>query len=132
EAPEFARGAVEAWGERIAIGLDARGGRVAVRGWRETADRLATDLAADLEAWGVRRIVYTDVERDGTLTQPNWQTLESFVCSRRLGVIAAGGVATVPQLRRLQALGVEGAIVGSALYTGAIDLREALAALRAP
>lgn len=129
EAPEFARAAVAAWGERIAIGVDARGGHVAVRGWQATSPRRATELAQELQSWGVRRIIYTDIERDGTLTQPNFEALAELIGLGGPGVIASGGVASLDHLLRLAELGAEGAIVGQALYTDAVDLAAALAAL---
>lgn len=129
ESPDFARAAIETWGERVAIGIDARGGQVAVRGWVETADVRAVDLATRLAGWGARRVIYTDIERDGTLTSPNYGAYEALLRVPELSVIASGGIASLDHLRRLRALGTEGAIIGTAIYTGAIDLRAALLAL---
>ena len=81
-----------------------------------------------MTALGVRRFVYTDISRDGTMTEPNFQAIEELMKSAGAAVIASGGVSTIDHLRQLAALGVEGAIVGKALYEGAIDLREAIAA----
>ena len=81
-----------------------------------------------MTALGVRRFVYTDISRDGTMTEPNFQAIEELMKRADAAVIASGGVSTIDHLRQLAALGVEGAIVGKALYEGAIDLREAIAA----
>ncbi len=114
--------------DAIIVGVDARDGLVATRGWRESSDVAAIDLVSRMTALGVRRFVYTDISRDGTMTEPNFQAIEELMKSADAAVIASGGVSTIEHLRRLAALGVEGAIVGKALYEGAIDLREAIAA----
>ena len=121
-------GAVARWGSRIVVGIDARSGFVATRGWQQASETTALDLARSMVALGVGRVIYTDIARDGTLTQPNFTATAELVAAVPVAVIASGGVATVDHIRGLAALGVEGAIVGRALYTGALDLREALAA----
>ena len=129
------RGLVAAHGpERIAVGLDAREGLIAVSGWTEGTEVTASALMAEMASAGVRRFVYTDISRDGTLTAPNFDAVSGIVHrARELGddvrIIASGGVARLDDLRRLAALGVEGAIVGSALYRGTVDLAEAVAEL---
>jgi len=120
--------------ERIAVGVDARDGLVVSEGWREASGQPAGELVARLAEMGVTRVIYTDTVRDGTLTQPNFPALEDLLSNLQpptsnLRIVYAGGVATLDHLRRLSALGLEGAIVGTALYTGDIDLRQALAAL---
>lgn len=108
--------------ERIVVGVDARGGLVATRGWTTTSDVLAEDLIARMRDHGVQRIVYTDIDRDGTLVSPNFKSIDRMA---RLGValVASGGVATTEHLRRLATIpGVDEAIVGRALYTGDITL----------
>ncbi len=129
--------AVRRWGERIAVGLDARNGWVATAGWRETSKVQATDLARELCEVGVSRFIYTDIARDGALTGPNLEALrqmqqaitssmdERQTCS----LIASGGVSSMNDLRALAELGVEGTIVGKALYTGDVDLARALTEL---
>ena len=111
----------------IIVGVDARDGLVATRGWLETSGVVATDLVRQMTSLGVRRFVYTDIARDGTLTEPNFQAIEDLMKSADASVIASGGVSSLEHLARLAGLGVEGAIVGKALYEGAIDLREAIA-----
>ena len=120
----FLMAALARWGaERIALGLDARDGLVATRGWEETSATRAVDLARELAALGVRRVVYTDIGRDGTLSAPNYAALRELAGVGDLAIIASGGIARREQLDALAAIpGVEGAIVGRALYTGHVTL----------
>ena len=113
--------------DAIIVGVDARDGLVATRGWLETSGIAAIDLVRQMTSLGVTRFVYTDIARDGTMTEPNFQAIEDLMKSADASVIASGGVSTLEHLSRLAGLGVEGAIVGKALYEGAIDLREAIA-----
>ena len=123
EHPEIVRELIELYGsERVVVGIDARGGKVATHGWEQTSDRSALDLAREMAANGVERIVYTDVERDGTLTSPNFEATAAMASSG-LQVIASGGVARTGDLDQLAELpGVEAVIVGKALYEGTIQL----------
>ena len=113
---------------RIVIGLDARDGLIAVRGWTEATAFTAQQLMSATSALGVERFIYTDISRDGTLTGPNFAAVSAMVKhSGSLGrgvpaLVASGGVGSLEHLTRLASIGVEGAIVGSAVYTGAIDL----------
>ena len=116
--------------ERIIVAIDAREGFVATRGWREKTELTADELLQQMVDLGVSRFIYTDISRDGTLTGPNYGAIAEAVAATRRPVIAAGGIASVEHLRRLAGLGVEGAIVGRALYTGDVNLRKALAALQ--
>lgn len=118
------------FGEQIVVGVDARDGMVATAGWTETADVRAIDLITRMAEMGVRRIIYTDIARDGTLTEPNYAALRELVRDDGPAIIASGGIAEIDHLLRLADLGVEAAIVGKALYTGAIDLAAAIAALK--
>lgn len=130
ENPDLVKEACRAFGETIVLGVDARDGFVAVRGWKDKTSVLATDLVQQMEALGARRFIYTDVARDGTLTEPNFHAISELVANSRSPIIASGGVTSVAHLVKLNQLGVEGAIVGRALYTGDILLDKALAALR--
>src|SRR5215469_2922191 len=114
--------AIQRWGERIVVGLDAREGWVAIAGWRETSRMQATALAADLSARGVQRFIYTDIARDGVLSGPNLSAIQEMQSATSRLLIASGGVTTLADLHSLAALGVEGAIVGKAIYTGDLDL----------
>lgn len=117
--------------DAVVIGVDARDGYVAVRGWTESSETPAIELVAAMEDSGVRRLVYTDIARDGTLTEPNFEAAQSLVSSTNIGVLVAGGVSSVDHLVRLAQLGVEGAIIGTAIYTGDIDLGNAIDVLTA-
>ena len=115
--------------ERVIVSVDAKDGRVALHGWLQGSDALATDLVADMAALGVKRFLYTDISRDGTLTEPNFDGVSALVNQGNIRLIAAGGIATVEHLERLSNLGAEAAIVGRAVYTGDIDLRKAIAVI---
>ncbi|HEY7062079.1 MAG TPA: 1-(5-phosphoribosyl)-5-[(5-phosphoribosylamino)methylideneamino]imidazole-4-carboxamide isomerase [Chloroflexota bacterium] len=130
EDPALARELAAALGLRLVLGVDARDGLVATRGWLGSSGVAATELVARAAEWGVQRVIFTDIARDGTLTEPNYASLERVIAAAAMPVIASGGVAYVEHLRRLRALGAEGAIVGKALYDGTVRLDEALAAVR--
>lgn len=117
---------------QIVVGIDARNGLVATRGWLETSEVKATDLAQQMSQLGVAAIIYTDIHRDGTLTGPNLDALRELARGISIPVIASGGVSSVTDLLSLLALeplGVNGVIVGRALYTGDVSLKEALQAV---
>lgn len=129
ERPEVVEEAVRTLGaEAVVVGIDARAGVVATRGWTAASGRRAVDLAGQMAAAGVVRFIYTDITRDSTLTEPNFAEVDALNRAVDAAVIASGGVTTVDQVRRLAALGLEGAIIGSALYAGRITLEAALAA----
>jgi phosphoribosylanthranilate isomerase len=131
ERPDWVRAIIAEHGERVAVGLDVRGSRLAARGWTREGGELSEALAR-LDGDGCRRFVVTDVTKDGTLTGPNLDLLR-FVCARTARpVIASGGISSLGDLRAVAALrprGVEGAIVGKALYAGAFTLEQALEAV---
>jgi phosphoribosylformimino-5-aminoimidazole carboxamide ribotide isomerase len=112
--------------ESIIVGIDARDGYISTHGWRQETQLEAVEFAQSMIELGVRRFIYTDINRDGTLTEPNFSAISGMVEAVRVPVIAAGGIASVNHLKMLEKLGVEGAIVGRALYTGDINLREAI------
>jgi phosphoribosylformimino-5-aminoimidazole carboxamide ribotide isomerase len=116
-----------AFGERLILGIDAKDGFVAVKGWLETTALTAVELALALKPVGAARIIYTDISRDGMLTGPNVEATARLAAETGMAVIASGGMSTLDDLRHLaQHPGIEGAIIGRALYTGAIDLAEAV------
>jgi 1-(5-phosphoribosyl)-5-[(5-phosphoribosylamino)methylideneamino] imidazole-4-carboxamide isomerase/N-(5'phosphoribosyl)anthranilate isomerase len=132
ENPDWVRDVIARHGERVAVGLDVRGTRLAARGWTSDGGELL-DVLARLEAAGCRRYVVTDVTRDGMLSGPNLDLLRQVCARTRRPVIASGGVSSLADLRAiasLRPLGVEGAIIGKALYAGAFTLQQALAAVR--
>ncbi len=112
--------------EKVVIGVDAKDGYVAVRGWLENSETLALDLVKQMDDIGVQRFAYTDISRDGTLTEPNFLQAEELLKHTQLAMLVAGGVSRIEHLRRLADMGVEGAIIGTAAYTGDIDMREAM------
>jgi len=114
------------FGDSIIVGIDAKNGKVAVRGWRLETDLKATDMAKSMARLGVKRFIYTDISRDGTLTEPNFTGVFEMVNTVRLPIIAAGGISSLDHLKMLKKLGAEGAIVGKALYTDSINLKQAL------
>ena len=119
--------------ERVSVGLDARGGRVAIHGWVDTADVDALELAGQMRALGVTRVVYTDIGRDGMLSGVNLEATVRLARASGLKVIASGGVSSVEDIRALwehETEGIEGVIIGMALYRGAVRLRDALRAAR--
>ena len=128
EAPELVREAARAFPGQVAVGLDARNGKVATRGWAEATELEVTDLARRFEDAGIAAIIYTDIERDGAMGGPNVAATEALARAVSVPVIASGGVSSLDDLKRLKATGViSGAISGRALYDGALDLSEALA-----
>ena len=127
ETPALVEAIIDGWGaDAVVVSVDARDGMVALRGWRTASQVTARDLLASMVERGVRRFVYTDIARDGTMTSPNYAALEEVVAATQSAVLAAGGIASVEHLVRLAQTGVEGAIVGQALYVGAFSLAAAL------
>ena len=129
ESPELVKEACSVFGEAIIAGIDARDGYVCTQGWKRKTDITATELALEMAVLGVKRFIYTDIARDGTLSQPNFEAIEELASKMELPIIASGGVTSIGHLQRLSRITVEGAIVGRALYTGDIRLEEALAAV---
>ena len=128
--PDLVRAACKAFPGRVAVGLDAREGRVAVEGWAQASEVRALDLAQKFEDAGVAAIIYTDIDRDGMLVGLNVEATVALAKSVSIPVIASGGLAGIEDLRRLVAAeepGIEGAICGRALYDGRLDAAEALA-----
>ena len=132
ENPALVRHAAREFPGHVAVGIDARHGRVATKGWAEETDVLATDLARSFEDAGVAAIIYTDINRDGAMQGPNIEETAALANAVSIPVIASGGVSSLDDLRALKDCGapLDGAISGRALYDGAIDLKEALALLK--
>ena len=133
ENPALVRQAARAFPGQVAVGIDARNGRVATKGWAEETDVLATDLARSFEDAGVAAIIYTDINRDGAMQGPNIAETAALANAVSIPVIASGGVSSIDDLKALKSCGapLNGAISGRALYDGAIDLSEALAVMKA-
>ncbi|RYG93140.1 1-(5-phosphoribosyl)-5-[(5-phosphoribosylamino)methylideneamino]imidazole-4-carboxamide isomerase [Loktanella sp. IMCC34160] len=131
ENPDLVREAARAFPGHVAVGIDARNGKVATKGWAEETDVMVTDLARSFEDAGVAAIIYTDILRDGAMSGPNIDATEALARAVSIPVIASGGVSSLDDLLRLKDTGViSGAISGRALYDGAIDLTQALTALK--
>jgi phosphoribosylformimino-5-aminoimidazole carboxamide ribotide isomerase len=129
--PEFLAEALQRFGERIVVGIDARDGRVATHGWNQVGSLEAVAFAEALARSGVQRVVYTDISKDGMLVGPNLEATKRLSADSQLKIIASGGVASLDDLRALRDLeiiGVEGAIVGKALYEQRFTLQEAIEA----
>ena len=132
ENPGLVREAARAFPGKVAVGIDARNGRVATKGWAEETDVMVTDLAKSFEDAGVAAIIYTDILRDGAMKGPNIEATEALARAVTIPVIASGGVSTLADLIALRDTGViAGAISGRALYDGAIALGDAIEALKA-
>ena len=131
EQPDLVRAAARAFPGRVAVGLDARAGKVATRGWAEATELGVEEMAARFEDAGVAAIIHTDIDRDGAMQGPNVEATAALARRSSVPVIASGGVSSMEDLRAIRRTGaIAGAISGRALYDGAIDLREALSALR--
>ncbi len=119
--------ALEVFGpEKIVIGVDAKEGKVAVEGWLEVTDTTALEFCKELEAMGVKTVIYTDIAKDGMMQGPNIEETAKLVQETQLEIVASGGVASIEDLEKLEAIHVHGAIIGKALYIGAINLEEAV------
>ncbi|UCD08912.1 MAG: 1-(5-phosphoribosyl)-5-[(5-phosphoribosylamino)methylideneamino] imidazole-4-carboxamide isomerase, partial [Dehalococcoidales bacterium] len=129
EDTEFVIEVCSKYSESIVVSIDTRDGMLAVRGWTQETKISGIEFALKMAELGVRRFIYTDIVRDGTLTEPNFTAISELITKTGLPVIAAGGVASVQHLVMLKKLGAEGAIIGKALYTGDIDLKQALKAV---
>jgi phosphoribosylformimino-5-aminoimidazole carboxamide ribotide isomerase len=127
EDPSLVKKACHNFSESIIVGIDTWEGRVAIHGWRQHTELKAIEFTKAMVELGVKRFIYTDISRDGTLTEPNLTAIAELVETTRAPILAAGGISSLTHLRLLERLGIEGAIVGKALYTGNINLREALA-----
>ena len=127
EDPDLVTQMLERFGvDSVVVSVDAKDGWAALRGWKQSSQMKALDLMDRMVALGVSRFEYTDISRDGTMTEPNFEAVTEAVNYVSVPIIAAGGIANVRHLERLAELGVEGAIVGKALYTGAVILPEVL------
>lgn len=132
EQPDLVGELCQEFPNQIVVGIDARDGKVATRGWLETSEVLAIELAARMAQQGAAAIIYTDIHRDGTLSGPNMEALRELAEAIEIPVIASGGVSSLTDLLSLlslEASGVTGAIVGRAIYTGDVNLKEAVRAV---
>ena len=134
QEPEFVEEACKRFPDKIIVGIDARDGLVAVKGWVEVSEQKATDLAQKLKGYGIAGFIFTDISRDGMLQGPNLESIKKFAESAQLPVIASGGVSRledIKNLAKLESYGVEGVIVGKALYDKTLTFKEARDVLNA-
>lgn len=124
--PELVKKAVNAYGDKIAVGIDAKNGYAAAEGWTQTSDIYFTDLAKKMEQCGVKTIIYTDISKDGTLSGPNLEQLDEINNAVSCDIIASGGVTDIDDIKALKSLGLYGAICGKSIYSGSLDLKQAL------
>ncbi len=130
ENPALVKEACSKFPGQIVVGIDAKDGLVAVRGWADVTEKLATEMAKEMADFGVEAIIYTDISRDGMMRGPNIEATKALAEAINIPVIASGGLSTLDDIRRLLEIepsGVTGVITGKAIYSGAIDLREAVA-----
>ncbi|QSQ09621.1 1-(5-phosphoribosyl)-5-[(5-phosphoribosylamino)methylideneamino] imidazole-4-carboxamide isomerase [Koleobacter methoxysyntrophicus] len=126
---EIVKKAVSLYPDKVIVGIDAKDGRVAVKGWLEISEQKSVDLIKEIEQFGINRIIYTDITKDGMMTGPNLAALEEILENTGMKVIASGGISSIGDLialKKMEVKGLEGAIIGKALYLGKIDLKAAL------
>ncbi|MBQ3100363.1 MAG: 1-(5-phosphoribosyl)-5-[Clostridia bacterium] len=127
--PDFLRGSVAKYGEKVAVGVDIKDGFVAIRGWRDVSGRECFDFCRELENIGVTTVICTDISRDGMLGGTNLDLYRELSREFKMEFIASGGVSTIEDIKALDAMGMSGAILGRALYEKTLDLKEALEAV---
>ena len=130
ENPDLVREAVSRYGDRIAVGVDIRDGNVAVRGWKVRSEVSFMDFCRDMERAGIRTLICTDISRDGAMRGTNLALYRELSEALGLRISASGGVSSLEDVRRLKEMGIYGAVIGKAYYTGAISLKEALEAAK--
>lgn len=128
--PNLVKKAVQTFENNLAIGIDAKNGMVAIEGWAKTSEFTAIGFAKKMQELGAKTIIYTDISRDGMLSGPNLKAMEEMVRAVDIEVIASGGIKSIEDIKNLKDIGVAGAIIGKALYTGDVDLVEAIRTAR--
>ena len=126
ENEDFVREATAAYGERIAVGADIKDGKIAIKGWTEKSELDAMEFCEKMQKIGVRTVICTDISKDGAMMGTNHELYRAMSEKLSMQIIASGGVSSIDDVKRLASLGIYGAIIGKAYYTGAIDLREAV------
>ncbi len=124
--PEFVRQACEKYGDKIAVGIDARGGTVRTEGWIKDSGTDYIEFARKMESYGVKTIIFTDIDKDGMLSGPNFAQLQALRDAVSCGIVASGGVSTLEDIAKLRDMGIEEAIAGKAVYTGQLDVKKAI------
>ena len=129
EDPGLVEKVCQSFAESIIVSIDTREGFVSTHGWQQETGLSSVEFAQSMVKLGVKRFICTDISRDGTLTEPNFSAISELIDTIRLPIVAAGGITSINHLKMLKKLGAEGAIIGKALYTGDISLKEALASI---
>lgn len=124
--PELVKEAIEIYGDKIAVGVDAKDGMVAIAGWEEVSDISAVDLCLKMKGYGVKTVIYTDISKDGMMCGPNLVSTKELIDKTGLDVIASGGVSSMDDLENVEKIGSAGVIIGKALYNGALELGDVL------
>ena len=124
--PELVENAVKLYGDKIAVGVDAKNGMVAIKGWEEVSDVTAIDLCLKMKNFGVKTIIYTDISKDGMMCGPNIEATKELIEKTGMDIIASGGVSSINDLENVNKINAQGVIIGKALYNGAIKLHEAI------
>lgn len=124
--PQLVKEAAGEFGNKIAVGIDAKNGYAAAEGWTQTSDIYFTELAKKMEQFGVETIIFTDISKDGTLSGPNLAQLEEIDHAVSCNIIASGGITNIEDIKALKSLSLYGAICGKSIYSGTLDLKEAL------
>ncbi len=124
--PDFLRRAADAYGAKIAVGADIKDGRIAIRGWTETAEETVEEFCARMQGYGISTVICTDISKDGAMMGANHGLYRDLSARFKMNFIASGGVSSMEDVRRLAAMDLYGAIIGKAYYTGAINLKEAI------
>lgn len=125
--PELVQEAVKVYGDKIAVGIDAVNGWVAIHGWEEISQVMAVDLCKRMKDYGVKTIMYTDISKDGMMIGPNVEATKEIIKMTGVNIIASGGITTMMDLERLENIGAHGTIIGKALYQGALKLSDVIA-----
>ena len=126
ENEDFVKEATSAYGERIAVGADIKDGKIAIKGWTEKSDLSAMEFCEKMQRIGVRTVICTDISKDGAMMGTNHELYREMSEKLSMQIIASGGVSSMDDVKRLASLGIYGAIIGKAYYTGAIDIKEAV------
>lgn len=124
--PDLVKEAVRIYGNKIAVGIDASNGMVAINGWEKISDIKAIDLCKRMGEYGVKYIIYTDISKDGMMSGPNIESTKELIEKTGINIIASGGVTTMSDIKKVAEIGAEGVIIGKALYQGNLDLKEVI------
>jgi len=124
--PELVKKAVELYGDKIAVGVDAKNGMAAIRGWEEVSEINAIDLCLQMKEYGVKTIIYTDISKDGMMCGPNIEATKELIEKTKMDIIASGGVSKIDDLESIYNMNAKGVIIGKALYNGSIKLEDAI------